>query len=84
MVVNIYLFDEPFAGLFPAIREIVVSIINDLKAEGKTIILVEHDMALIRELADWVYVLDAGQLLAQGTPEEVLSDKKVITAYLGA
>ena len=84
MDVNIYLFDEPFAGLFPAIREIVIAVINDLKKEGKTVILVEHDMALIRELADWVYVLDAGQLLAQGTPEEVLADKKVITAYLGA
>ncbi len=84
MDVNIYLFDEPFAGLFPAIREIVIAVINDLKKEGKTVILVEHDMALIRELADWVYVLDAGQLLAQGTPEEVLADKKVITAYLGS
>ena len=80
---EIYFFDEPFAGLFPEMRKIVISAINDLKKAGKTIILVEHDMELIRKLSDHVIVLDSGKLLAQGEPEQVLNDKKVIEAYLG-
>jgi ABC-type branched-subunit amino acid transport system ATPase component len=80
---NIFFFDEPFAGLFPEMRKVVVSVIKELCDKGKTVLLVEHNMDLIRELSDHVYVLDAGQLLAEGTAEEVLSDKEVVEAYLG-
>jgi branched-chain amino acid transport system ATP-binding protein len=61
----------------------IVSIIKELKEEGETVILIEHNMALIRELCDHVIVMDSGKLLAQGRPEEVLSQKEVIEAYLG-
>ena len=76
-------FDEPFAGLFPEMVKLVSNIMKELRAGEKTVILIEHDMALIRGLCDHVIVLDAGKLLAEGKPHEVLSDSKVIEAYLG-
>jgi ABC-type branched-subunit amino acid transport system ATPase component len=83
MRAKIYFFDEPYAGLFVEMRKIVSSILEELKAGGAAVILVEHDMALVRELADTVYVLDSGKVLAHGSPEEVLKQEKVIEAYLG-
>jgi ABC-type branched-subunit amino acid transport system ATPase component len=80
---NIILFDEPFAGLFPQMVKTVANIIKELRKAGKTIVLIEHNMDLIRELSDHVIVMDAGKLLAEGEPEEVLSRKDVIEAYLG-
>jgi len=76
-------FDEPFAGLFPQMIKIVVSVMKELKDQGKAVILIEHNMDLIREMADRLYVLDAGTLLADGVPSEVLLRKDVIEAYLG-
>lgn len=80
---EIFFFDEPFAGLFPEMVKIVTSVIKELREKGKTIILVEHNMDLIRELSDHIFVLDAGKLLAEGKPDEVLARKDVIEAYLG-
>jgi len=80
---RIYLFDEPFAGLFPEMRKIISSIIQELKRENKTVILVEHDMGLIRELCEHILVMDEGKLLAQGDPGSVLGKREVIEAYLG-
>jgi ABC-type branched-subunit amino acid transport system ATPase component len=80
---NIILFDEPFAGLFKEMVHTVVGIIKELRAAGKTVILVEHNMDLIRELSDHLIVMDAGTLLAQGKPEDVLARRDVIEAYLG-
>src|SRR3989338_4253472 len=80
---KIILLDEPFAGLFPEMIKRVVGLINHMKSVGKTIILIEHNMNLIRELSDHCIVMDAGKLLAQGKPEEVLARRDVIEAYLG-
>ncbi len=80
---EIFFFDEPFAGLFPEMVKIVISVIKELRSKGKTIVLVEHNMDLIRELSDHIFVLDAGKLLAEGKPAEILSRKDVIEAYLG-
>ena len=83
MKAEIYFFDEPFAGLFPEMVKTVVAVLKALRAEGKTIILVEHNMDLIRELSDQVIVLDSGKLLAEGEPETVLQKPEVVEAYLG-
>ena len=83
MEAEIYLLDEPFAGLFPEMRKIVSGIISNLKQKGKTVILIEHSMDLIRQLSDYVFVMNEGKLLAEGKPAEVLAKKEVIEAYLG-
>ena len=83
MKTDIILFDEPFAGLFPEMVKLVIGIIEELKAKEKTIVLIEHDMAVIRKLCDHLIVMDAGALLAQGEPNKVLAQKDVIEAYLG-
>ncbi|KKU77045.1 MAG: Amino acid/amide ABC transporter ATP-binding protein 1, HAAT family [Parcubacteria group bacterium GW2011_GWA2_47_64] len=80
---EVIFFDEPFAGLFPEMRKVVVSVMQELKRQGKTQILVEHNMELIRELSDRCVVLDSGELLAEGEPSHVLAKREVIEAYLG-
>jgi branched-chain amino acid transport system ATP-binding protein len=83
MNAEVYLFDEPFAGLFPEMVKTIVGIIKELRIEGKTVILIEHNMELIRELSDHVIVMDGGMLLAEGEPASVLKKQSVIEAYLG-
>jgi len=83
MNAEVYLFDEPFAGLFPEMVKLIVGIIEELRAEGKTVILIEHNMDLIRELSDRIIVMDGGTLLAEGEPKEVLERRSVIEVYLG-
>ncbi len=83
MDAEVFLYDEPFAGLFPEMIKVVVSTMRELREKGKTLILIEHNMDLIRELSDYVFVLDSGKLLAEGKPDEVLARKDVIEAYLG-
>ncbi|MES2213377.1 MAG: ABC transporter ATP-binding protein [Patescibacteria group bacterium] len=80
---DIFFLDEPFAGLFPEMRKIVISVIQHLKEQGKTVILVEHNIDIIRELCDHLIVLDSGKLLAEGIPSQVLSQREVMDAYLG-
>ena len=76
-------FDEPFAGLFPEIENTVKQAIEDLKHDGKTIVLIEHDMEIIADLCEHVIVLDAGELLTEGGPKAVLENEAVKDAYLG-
>jgi ABC-type branched-subunit amino acid transport system ATPase component len=81
--IEIFLFDEPFAGLFPEMIKIVREVLLDLRNRGKAVVLIEHNMDLIRNLSDKIFVLDSGQLLGSGEPEQVLSRADVIEAYLG-
>ncbi len=83
MQAKLVLFDEPFAGLFPEIVATVKQVMRELKGRGATVVLVEHNMDIIRELSDYVYVLDSGQVLAEGSPAEVLARQEVVEAYLG-
>ncbi len=82
--VNIYLLDEPFAGLFPQMLERVKELLKGLRDEGRTLIFVSHNMDIVREMADHLIVLDGGKLLLAGEVEDVLSQPEVIAAYLGA
>ena len=81
--VNTYLFDEPFAGLFPQMLERVKDIMKGVRDDGHTIIFISHNMDIVRELSDHLIVLDSGQLLAEGEVQDVLSRTEVIEAYLG-
>ncbi len=78
------MLDEPVAGVNPVLREQFKDLLRQLKAQGETILLIEHDMDFVRAVADHVVVMDQGKLLAQGTPEVVLKDEKVLEAYLGS
>ena len=80
---DIYFFDEPFTGLFPEIVEKVCAIIEDLQKQSKTVVIIEHNMTLIKRLCDHIIVLDHGSLMAEGRPDDVLNNQKVREAYLG-
>ena len=82
--VRTYLFDEPFAGLFPRMLDRVLGIMKQMREDGCTIIFVSHNMDIVRDMSDHLIVLDSGTLLAEGEADEVLSREVVIDAYLGA
>ena len=83
MEVNTYLFDEPFAGLFPQMLERVKDIMKDMRDEGNALIFISHNMDIVREMADYIIVLDGGKLLMHGEVNDVLNREEVISAYLG-
>ena len=80
---DLLLLDEPVAGLNATETEVVADQLKMLRASGHTILLVEHDMDLVMELADQVVVLDSGRCIATGTPEEIRVNPLVLEAYLG-
>ena len=81
---SVYMFDEPTAGMSVDDVPVILDLIRALKREpGKTILLVEHKMDVVRELADRIIVLHNGQLVADGAPAEVMASPVVQQAYLG-
>jgi branched-chain amino acid transport system ATP-binding protein len=80
---ELLLLDEPASGLRSAEREALADLIGELRGTGLTVLLVEHDVALVTRLADRITVLDLGRVIADGTPDQVRSDRRVIAAYLG-
>ena len=83
MEVSIFLFDEPFAGLFPQMLERVKEIMKGMRESGHSLIFISHNMDIVREMADHIIVLDGGKLLTYGEVNEVLNREEVISAYLG-
>ncbi|MEK6826828.1 MAG: ABC transporter ATP-binding protein [Nanoarchaeota archaeon] len=80
---SILMLDEPVAGINPQLRGSIKDILRKLNKEGETILVIEHDMNFVMDLADYVYVLDYGRVIAEGGPKEIQNTKKVLEAYLG-
>ncbi|WP_051476887.1 ABC transporter ATP-binding protein [Arthrobacter sp. Br18] len=81
---RLVMLDEPMAGVNPALTQSLLDHIKNLKAEGMTVLFVEHDMHMVRHIADWVVVMAEGKVVAEGPPDVVMKDQAVIDAYLGA
>ena len=81
---SMVMLDEPMAGVNPALTQSLLDHIKGLKAEGMTVLFVEHDMHMVRHISDWVIVMAEGKIVAEGPPAEVMKNPAVIDAYLGA
>ncbi|MFT8316830.1 MAG: ABC transporter ATP-binding protein [Sporolactobacillus sp.] len=81
---KVLLLDEPAAGMNPKETKKLTDLIHDMRTRlDVTIVLIEHDMKLVMEISDYIYVLDHGELIAEGKPEAIRTNKRVIEAYLG-
>ena len=80
---ELLLLDEPVAGVNPILREQLIDILKNLKEQGKTILLIEHDMNFVLNLSDKIVVMDHGEEIAIGAPKDIKTNPKVIGAYLG-
>jgi len=81
---EIVMLDEPMAGVNPALKQSLLGHIKDLRDDGMTVLFVEHDMDMVRDISDWVIVMAEGKIVAEGTPDSVMGNQAVIDAYLGA
>ena len=78
------LLDEPTAGVNPSLINVIIDALAVMRRdEGITLLVVEHNMQVVSELCEHVYVLAAGAVIAAGTPQEIQEDENVITSYLG-
>ena len=81
---ELFLLDEPTAGVSPKMTSEVAGLIRTLKEQGKTVLIVEHDLPFIRKICDRVIVFDVGEVVLQGTPEQVHGNQKLKELYFGA
>ena len=77
------MLDEPMAGVNPALTQSLLGHVKDLREQGMTVLFVEHDMDMVRDISDWVLVMAQGRLVAEGPPDAVMANPAVIDAYLG-
>jgi ABC-type branched-subunit amino acid transport system ATPase component len=80
---DVLLLDEPTAGVSPQMIGPILDVIRKLAREGKTLVVIEHNMNVVIEIANWVYFMDEGQVVSFGLPNEVLGDPEVRAAYIG-
>jgi len=80
---QLLMLDEPVGGVNPKIKKDIAKFLLGLKEQGQTILLIEHDMLFTFNIADCIIVINAGRVIAQGTPNEIKQNKEVLKAYLG-
>ena len=80
---ELVMLDEPMAGVNPALKQSLLGQVKSLRDDGMTVLFVEHDMDMVRDISDHVIVMAQGKIIAQGPPDEVMTNKRVIDAYLG-
>ncbi len=80
---ELVMLDEPMAGVNPALKQSLLGHVKSLRDEGRTVLFVEHDMDMVRDISDWVVVMAQGKVIAEGPPDSVMGDQRVIDAYLG-
>jgi ABC-type branched-subunit amino acid transport system ATPase component len=81
---DLLLLDEPLAGVNPVVRDMIAEAIAALRAEGKTFLIIEHHMNFVMRLCDVIMVMDHGEKIAEGPPEAIRQDERVIAALLGS
>jgi ABC-type branched-subunit amino acid transport system ATPase component len=81
---ELVMLDEPMAGVNPALKQSLLGHVKSLRDDGRTVLFVEHDMDMVRDISDWVIVMAQGKIIAEGPPDSVMGDQRVIDAYLGA
>jgi ABC-type branched-subunit amino acid transport system ATPase component len=81
---ELVMLDEPMAGVNPALKQSLLGHVKSLREDGMTVLFVEHDMDMVRDISDWVIVMAQGRIISEGPPEAVMGDQRVIDAYLGA
>ena len=77
------MLDEPFAGVNRVMAKKLVDLIRQFQAHGTTFFLIDHEMKIVMDICDWIYVMDFGQVIAQGKPDAVRNDPRVLEAYFG-
>ncbi len=80
---SMVMLDEPMAGVNPALTQSLLGHVKALRDEGMTVLFVEHDMDVVMGISDWVVCMAQGQVIAEGTPDQIRSNRAVIDAYLG-
>ena len=81
---KVVMLDEPMAGVNPALTQSLLGHVKSLRDEGMSVVFVEHDMDVIRDISDWVVVMAQGQVIAEGPPSALSSNQAVVDAYLGS
>lgn len=80
---RILLLDEPVAGVHPEMVERILGLLRRLRDLGRLVVFIEHDLVAVRQVADWLMVMDGGKIIAQGNPSEVLERPEILEAYVG-
>ena len=80
---ELLLLDEPFSGIHEEVASRIIEVVRELPKQGKGVCLIEHNMRIVMSMADYIYVLDHGELIAEGEPGSIRRNERVIEAYLG-